>query len=136
MTRPRKRLLVVIAAVVALPLAGYAAAQDYFEAAAFVVRAAGMQGLARSAAALEAEAVTAADLTIPWRDGELRARTYTPADITGRPILLVPGVHAAGIAEPRLIAFATRTCRHRPSGGHRAAARSRCGTRSRRARPT
>ena len=59
MTRQRKRLLVVIAAVAALPLAGYAAAQDYFEAAAFVVRAAGMQGLARSAAALEAEAVTA-----------------------------------------------------------------------------
>jgi dienelactone hydrolase len=107
MTRPRKRLLVLIAAVAALPLAGYAAAQDYFEAAAFVVRAAGMQGVARSAAALEAEAVTAADLTIPWRHGELRARTYTPADITGRPILLVPGVHAAGIAEPRLITFAT-----------------------------
>ncbi len=107
MTRQRKRLLVLIAAVAALPLAGYAAAQDYFEAAAFVVRAAGMQGLARSAAAIEAEAVNAADLTIPWRQGELRARTYTPADITGRPILLVPGVHAAGIAEPRLIAFAT-----------------------------
>jgi dienelactone hydrolase len=107
MTRPLKRLLVLIAAAAALPVAAYAAAQDYFEAAAFVVRAAGMQGLARSAAALEAEAVTVADLTIPWRDGELRARTYTPADVTGRPILLVPGVHAAGIAEPRLIAFAT-----------------------------
>jgi hypothetical protein len=30
MTRQRKRLLVLIAAVAALPLAGYAAAQDYF----------------------------------------------------------------------------------------------------------
>ena len=107
MTRRRKRLFLVIAAVAALPFAGYAAAQDYFEAAAFVVRAAGMQGLARSVAAIEAEPVTAAELTIPWRGGELRARTYTPADITGRPILLVPGVHAAGIAEPRLITFAT-----------------------------
>src|SRR5688572_11071230 len=106
MTRPRKRLLVLIAAVAALPLAGYAAAQDYFEAAAFVVRAAGMQGLVRSAAAIEAESVTAAEITIPWRGGELRARTYTPADVTGRSILLVPGVHAGGIAEPRLINFA------------------------------
>jgi dienelactone hydrolase len=106
MTRRRKRLLVVTAAVAALPFAGYAAAQDYFEAVAFVVRAAGMHGLARSAAALEAESVTAAEITIPWRDGELRARTYTPADISGRSILLVPGVHAAGIAEPRLINFA------------------------------
>jgi dienelactone hydrolase len=106
MTRPRKRLLIVLAAVVALPLAGYTVAQDYFEATAFVVRAAGMQGVARSAAALEADTVTPADTTIPWRGGELRARTYTPADITGRPILLVPGVHGAGIAEPRLINFA------------------------------
>ena len=31
---------------------------------------------------------------------------YLPSDVSGRPILLVPGVHAAGIAEPRLINFA------------------------------
>ena len=90
----------------ALLLVGYAGTQDYFEAAAFVVRAAGMTGVARSAAALEADAVSEAAVTISWRDGELRGRTYTPSSLSGRPILLVPGVHAAGIDEPRLINFA------------------------------
>ena len=90
----------------ALLLVGYAGTQDYFEAAAFVVRAAGMTGVARRAATLEADAVTEAPVTIAWRDGQLRGRTYTPSDLSGRPILLVPGVHAAGIDEPRLINFA------------------------------
>lgn len=96
-------------ALVAIPLAllamGYAA-HDYVEAAAFVVRAAGMQGVARSAAGLEAESVSDLPARIPWRGGELRARTFVPADISGRPILLVPGVHAAGVEEPRLNTFA------------------------------
>jgi len=95
--------------VVAIPVAMVVmvyAGHDYFEAAAFVVRAAGMQGLARTAAALEAESLTESETPIPWRGGELRGRTYLPADITGRAVLLVPGVHAGGIAEPRLINFA------------------------------
>ena len=102
---PRKRIVAATSAM-ALLLVGYAGTQDYFEAAAFVVRAAGMTGVARSAAALEADAVSEAAVTISWRDGELRGRTYTPSSLSGRPILLVPGVHAAGIDEPRLINFA------------------------------
>ena len=105
MTRRRKRIVAATSAM-ALLLVGYAGTQDYFEAAAFVVRAAGMTGVARSAAALEADAVSEAAVTISWRDGELRGRTYTPSSLSGRPILLVPGVHAAGIDEPRLINFA------------------------------
>jgi len=105
MTGTRRRV-VVGASAIAVLLAGYASIHDYVEATAFVVRAAGMQGFARSAAALEAEAVTESELTIPWRGGQLRARSYRPADISGPPILLVPGVHAAGVAEPRLIKFA------------------------------
>src|SRR5829696_7299718 len=103
---PRRRRIVAATAGIALLLVGYAGTQDYFEAAAFVVRAAGMAGTARRFAALEADAVTEAQVTIRWRDGELRGRTYTPANLSGRPILLVPGVHAAGIGEPRLINFA------------------------------
>jgi dienelactone hydrolase len=90
----------------AVVLVGYAGTQDYFEAAAFVVRAAGMTGVARSAAALEADAVSEAPVTVSWRGGELRGRTYAPSSLSGRPIVLVPGVHAAGIDEPRLINFA------------------------------
>jgi dienelactone hydrolase len=105
MTRRRKRI-VAATSTMALMLVGYAGTQDYFEAAAFVVRAAGMTGVARSAAALEADAVSEASVTVAWRDGELRGRAYTPSSLSGRPIVLVPGVHAAGIDEPRLINFA------------------------------
>ena len=105
MSRGRTRLAFV-AAPIALVVMTYAAAHDYFEAAAFVVRAAGMTGLARRAAAAEAERVAESSTTIPWRGGELRGRVYRPADVSGRAILLVPGVHAAGVDEPRLINFA------------------------------
>jgi dienelactone hydrolase len=51
--------------------------------------------------------VSSADVApIPWRGGALKARVYRPAHGTGRPILLVPGVHASGIDEPRLVGFA------------------------------
>jgi dienelactone hydrolase len=105
MTRPRRRIVIGTVAIGVL-LGGYAGTHDYFEAAAFVVRAAGMKGAVRSFANLEAEAVTDSEITIPWRGGQLRGRRYLPSDVSGRPILLVPGVHAAGIAEPRLINFA------------------------------
>ena len=105
MTRRRKRIAAATSAL-ALLLVGYAGGQDYFEAAAFVVRAAGLSGAARRAAALEADSVAETAVTIPWRGGELRGRIYTPGNVSGRAILLVPGVHAAGIAEPRLIKFA------------------------------
>src|SRR5688500_12424688 len=101
-----RRRIVAILVPVALAVMGYAGAQDYFEAAAFVIRAAGMTGVARSAAALEADTVVESAATIPWRAGTLRGRTYTPSSITGRAILLVPGVHAGGVDEPRLISFA------------------------------
>ena len=101
----RRRRLAIVAVPIAVAVMVYAA-HDYFEAAAFVIRAAGLQGIARKAAALEAETVTDAVASIPWRGGQLRGRTYVPADVSGNPILLVPGVHAAGIDEPRLIKFA------------------------------
>lgn len=90
----------------ALLLIAYMAAHDYIEAAALVVRAAQLQGLARRAAALEAAAVRETDAPLSWRGGSLRGRTYEPPTPDGRAILLVPGVHASGIDEPRLVAFA------------------------------
>jgi len=82
-------------------------ARFYLRGAAFVVQAAGMHGAARTATRWYSTAVSAADAApVPWRGGQLRARTYRPARQAGRPILLVPGVHAAGIDEPRLVGFA------------------------------
>lgn len=83
------------------------AARFYLRGAAFVVQAAGITGTARTATRWYVTGVQAGDIApVPWRSGTLRSRAYQPSRATGRPILLVPGVHAAGIDEPRLIGFA------------------------------
>lgn len=87
-------------------LVGAWASNGYLRAAAFVVQAAGMQGYARTAASLETGEFDERQLTIPWRGGELRARLYVPRGTSDRAMLLVPGVHAAGVDEPRLVQFA------------------------------
>jgi dienelactone hydrolase len=103
MRRTRAAGAFLLAIVVALAFASH----FYLRGAAFVVQAAGLDGAARTVTRWYASPVTVTDLTpIPWRAGTLRARAYRPARETGRPILLVPGVHASGIDEPRLVGFA------------------------------
>jgi dienelactone hydrolase len=101
--RRRTKATGVIAAALLL---GAWASNGYFRAAAFVVQASGMQGYARKAAAVETGDFDERLLTIPWRGGQLRARLYVPRGASDRAMLLVPGVHAAGVDEPRLVQFA------------------------------
>jgi dienelactone hydrolase len=105
MRRGRKVALLLGLAIFLL-VAGGIAANDHLRAAAFVVQAAGMQGPARHAARLGTNAFDERALTIPWRGGQLRGRLYTPRGASDRAMLLVPGVHAAGVDEPRLMQFA------------------------------
>jgi len=102
MQRRTKAAGVIAAAL----LLGAWASNGYFRAAAFVVQASGMQGYARRAAAVETGDFDERALTIPWRGGQLRARLYVPHGASDRAMLLVPGVHAAGVDEPRLVQFA------------------------------
>jgi dienelactone hydrolase len=46
--------------------------------------------------------VTTRDASIPGRDGAMRVRIYQPATRRARTLLLIGGVHAKGIDEPRL----------------------------------
>src|SRR4029453_13517905 len=61
---------------------------------------------ARTAASIETGKFDERALTIPWRGGQLRARLYIPRGASDRAMVLVPGVHAAGVDEPRLVQFA------------------------------
>lgn len=101
-----RKVLLWIAGLVLLLSAGTYASADYLSAAGFVVRAAGMHGVARRLADAGTDPVHDTRLTIPWRGGTLPARMYKPATASARPIMLVPGVHAAGVDEPRLDGFA------------------------------
>ena len=95
-----------VGGVAALLLVALWASKGYLRAAAFVVQAAGMQGYARTAAGLETGEWDERAFTVPWRGGQLRARVYSPRGASDRAMLLVPGVHAAGVDEPRLVQFA------------------------------
>ena len=91
----------------ALLLVGaYLVFNEYVRAAAFIAQAAGMTGIVASAAELEAGSVTERPVRITWRGGELPGRWYEPQDRKALPVLLVPGVHASGIEEPRLVGVA------------------------------
>jgi len=109
-----RRKLLGLATVPLLALLAFVGG-DYARGAAFVIQAAGMQGPARTVAEWTTSDLAESEAQIPWRGGSLRARLYQPMS-DGRPIsadslrappsLLVPGVHAGGIDEPRLIQFA------------------------------
>ncbi len=105
MTR-RRKALAVAGAVPLAALVSVTAGYDYVRGAAFVIQAAGLQGPARPVAEWTTDAVAESDASIPWRRGNLRARVYRSTSTNGPPVLLVPGVHAGGIDEPRLVQFA------------------------------
>ena len=105
MSLVRKAFVCTGAAVLAAGI-GYSTLHEYVRAAAFVIQAADMEGVVSAIADVETSAVSERTLRIPWRGGELPARWYS-TDATGHsPILLVPGVHAAGLDEPRLVGVA------------------------------
>jgi dienelactone hydrolase len=105
--RPRLATALLFVVPLLLVLIGATAwGGSYLRGAAFVVQASGMQGRARTMASWDTVPVTERDVAIPWRAGVLRGRLYTPQRRHGRRVLLVPGVHAAGIEEPRLVGFA------------------------------
>ena len=92
--------------VLALAAGAHVIFNGFFRGGAFVVKAAGMQGWTRALAEFEAGAVSEQHHQIPSRNGSIPARTYRPSRVRGRTFLLVPGVHASGVDEPRLVGFA------------------------------
>jgi dienelactone hydrolase len=71
-----------------------------------VIRAAQLQGFLLNAAKVQAQRYTVAPVVeIHTRHGDVRSRLYRP-DTIRRVVLLVPGIHAMGIDEPRLVGLA------------------------------
>lgn len=99
----RRRLVIVLATVLIL---GYLAI-PYARALSLIVRAANMGGTLQALANNRAHAVTIEQkTTLPTRHGDVPARFYRPDDGFDRTVLLVPGIHAMGVDEPRLTALA------------------------------
>src|SRR5918999_472799 len=101
--RMRRRLAIL---VIALVVFGYLAI-PYARALSLIVRAANMGGTLEAVANNRARAVTIEQqTTVATRHGNVPARFYRPAGGLDRTVLLVPGIHAMGIDEPRLTALA------------------------------
>ncbi len=52
--------------------------------------------------------VTARDVVVPTRHGDMAARVYQSANGRGPAIVIFPGVHGGGVDEPRLVALSRR----------------------------
>ncbi len=105
MRLPRKRVVLLV--VVAALAIGAWAAIPYLRAASLVIRMAGLHGewldrLAR----FQNGPVTTRDTTLQGRSGPMRVRIYEPTTRRARVVLLIGGVHAEGIDEPRLTKLA------------------------------
>jgi dienelactone hydrolase len=79
----------------------------YARALSLIVRAANLGGSVEAFANDRARVVTTdPDTTISTRQGDVGARFYRPEGRFSRTVLVVPGIHAMGIDEPRLTALA------------------------------
>jgi len=97
-----RRLVTLLAIAVTVAGVGFITA-PYVHGFSFVVRAADMQGALRRAADMDTRGVQEREIAIPTPRGSLRARIYTPAGSGKRVVLVVSGLHVAGIDEPRLL---------------------------------
>jgi hypothetical protein len=99
-----RRLSTRIFVVVCLLVAGAAIVwgPTYARSASLVIRATQLQGFLLNAAKVQAQHYTVEpSASVHTRHGEIRTRLYRP-DTIRRTVLLVPGIHAMGIDEPRL----------------------------------
>jgi hypothetical protein len=98
----------VVSLVVALLVALFAyTAAPYVRAAALFVRVGNVGGRVEALAESSARTVTVLPVhMVPTRQGSVAAQFYRPDGRVRRSVLLVPGVHSMGIAEPRLTALA------------------------------
>ena len=102
-----RRLTKMRAGVVLLACAALAgwlaiAAWPYIASAALLVDLSGSSSTLRSLMPIRGAAVHARDLSLPTRHGTIGARLYTPEGSASRAIVVVPGIHAGGVDEPRL----------------------------------
>lgn len=103
----RPATLVTLAALGALGIVAATVGRDYVRGASFVIEAAGIEGWPRTVVSLSAgNAYRLDSVQIPTRHASLPARVFASDGAARGAVLLVPGVHAGGIEEPRLVGFA------------------------------
>jgi len=101
-----KLRLTLAAAIVVLATAWWS--WPYVSAAAFVIDLSGTRTWVRALLPVRSRNVITREVEVPTRHGAIAARLYQPDVVTGRSVLVFPGIHAGGLDEPRLVAFSRR----------------------------
>ena len=107
MSRIVRRWIFLGVAVIALLLFGTSARRD-LHGLTLVVRAADLHGVFRRVSDLDTVRIRERLVDIPVRAGSMRSRMYIPIGTARQTVLLISGLHQAGIDEPRLTALARR----------------------------
>jgi dienelactone hydrolase len=102
----RFRILTLVGLVILAFLLSDLNAKPHVHAFSLFVRAADLQGSLRRVADLSTVPISERLVLVQVPDGSVRARIYAPLRTSRQTVLLVSGLHPAGIDEPRLIAFA------------------------------
>jgi dienelactone hydrolase len=102
-----RRLALTGAALIAIGLVAVHARREV-HGLTLVVRAAGLQGVARRLADIDTVVIQERLVELPAQAGSMRARVYEPVGTSHQTVLLVSGLHPAGIDEPRLTTLARR----------------------------
>jgi dienelactone hydrolase len=102
----RRRLTLLLLVLVVLVAGFVYAATPYARAASLIVRGAHLGGRLEAFAENRSYDVdTRPAQTIPTRYGPVPARFYVPERSIGYPVIVIPGIHSAGIEEGRLTAL-------------------------------
>ncbi len=99
------RWLVFIGLAVAVAWTIGIAGRRYVRGLSLVIRGGDLQGFVRSLVEMNTVPIGERLVTIPLQPGSVRARVYSPTSAARQTVLLVSGLHPAGIDEPRLVAL-------------------------------
>jgi len=102
-----RRWIFLGTALIALLLFGSSVRPD-IDGLALVVRAGDLHGLVRRVADVDTVRIREALVDIPFGAGSMRGRVYAPIGAARQAVLLVSGLHPAGIDEQRLTTLARR----------------------------
>src|SRR5687767_3772632 len=99
----RSRRVLAFLILLALAAGALYAATPYTRAASLIVRGAHLGGRIEAFASSRTYPIVARPAhMVPTRHGDVAARLYIPARAVGHPIIVIPGIHSAGIEEGRL----------------------------------
>jgi dienelactone hydrolase len=100
------RRVVALFIAIAACAGGVYAGTPYARAASLIVRGAHLGGRIEAFATSRTYPIETRPVhLVPTRHGSVPARLYVPARAIGHPVLVIPGIHSAGIEEGRLTAL-------------------------------